>query len=640
MILFIICLSVNVFAGTLSIVSVDSLSGNPGDSLDFSLIVENQGAELIEQVDVVSSDLAFNNNKIPAPVINSLLDIANNSQSTQTFTVQVPSLPAGVYQGSITVMDKNDSDNNATQTYTLTINPVDDFEVGSNSIKIVGQPDTVKTINFNVKNTGSQTLTFSFETENEFKDDDYDTIGISFSSLDPVAPGETAIATITADIDRMFDVGLYNTKVKVTGKNNGDEVVKEFDLAIEVEPQICSNGAVGDLVVVVEEPDDGEEFYPGEEMIIDAKVYNYYSRDVDAVVKAVLYDATENEKILTVESDDFEVDEDEHENIELKLEIPTTSSLDEDDDYYLYVKAYKKGDEDEHCDVAKVKVDIERKDNDVVVKKFNFDKDETVCGETVYATVTVENVGNDDQNQVYITLESDELNIKLESDMFSLGDYNDADNSHIETFTFALPAGSDVKDYTFYAIVHYDDESNLKLGTLTLTECNIKPVTEAAVLMTVEDSTITLKPGKKKFVIPFILENTGGKPIEISVDIKEASGWAEITDTETPKLLNPGDKYHAYVYMKLKNNVAEGLHSFRLNVRRANHDGVLQSKLLSVDVPFDDATTPSRVIQQAAEDLTWFSSILSDKGKLAWVIGDVLLVLVALIFIRMLLKKP
>ncbi|MBU4456316.1 MAG: hypothetical protein KKA65_02345, partial [Nanoarchaeota archaeon] len=358
-----------------------------------------------------------------------------------------------------------------------------------------------------------------------------------------------------------------------------------------------------------------------------------YSKDLDVVVKLILYNIDENEEVASVTSEEEEINDGDHDTYDLKLKIPT-SDLDEDDEYFLYAKAYEAGDEDEHCIFDRVKIVIERGDDNIIVKSIELDKDTYSCRDFVYVDVEVENIGTDDQEDVYILLKSRDLGVDLRSERFDLDEYDDIDSSYGVRFEFEVPA---VKsgEYFLQAYVNYgNNELNSDYIKLVVDDsvCSVKELTEARIVLTLVEQTIIVKPRQKKFVIPLKIENIGGSQASFTLDVKEESGWANVIGVEVPEILNGREVYHAYVYMELLGNVAEGTHNLRVNLR--NGDALLQSKMLNIEI--EEGTLNTGVEEL---DVAWLSNIFSDKSKLFWFIGDAVLVIIALFFIRMLLRR-
>ncbi|MDI6738074.1 MAG: putative S-layer protein [Nanoarchaeota archaeon] len=621
-------------AQTLTVSSVTAAAGNPGANVDVTVNVRNSGAANISSVLLTSTALSFNSNSITAPAIESITNLAAGTEQTKTFTIALPSLPAGFYNATITATDAANANEAATKTYGVTINPVSSFEIAQAKARISAQSNDVKSTTFTIRNTGSVTLApFVFSYNGTFSDNDDDMITLSFSSLASLAPGATADVTLTADIERNVDLGTYTGTI--TARANS--VTRTLPIEVEVEPNICKQGTRGKLTIYIKDPSSGDTYTPGETMDIQVRVGNDYSRKLNVNVEAVLYDATDNKKIAKIISDSRDIKDGDDKTFNMALDIPS-GDLDEDNTYYLYVKAYKTTGEEKHCAYDRVEVEIEREDEMVVIVGFSLTKTDFSCTDTVTATVTVENTGLEDQDDVSIALESSSLGINMESKKFRVNAYDENGNRHTESFVFNVGNAGE-GDYRLIATVYYgNNEQETKDIIVRVSACDIeakKLMGEARLLLSMKNEKLALPYTAKKFVLPLIVENKGGKAASFTIDATEISGWAEVTATEAPSSLNAGEQYHVYIYMQLKDNVASGAHNFRINLR--NGDALLYSKLASVTI----AEAP--VIEEAAEGAVDVGSVsawlFSDKQRLFWIAGDLVLVILALVFLKLLLRR-
>lgn len=622
-----------VSAQELTITDITAAAGNPGANVDVTVTVRNNFQTNISSVLLTSTALSFNGNTITAPVIEAITNFAPG-EATKTFTIALPALPAGFYNGTITATDASNPNETASRTYGVTINPVSSFEITQPKVSMAGQSDDTESAVFTIRNTGSVALTsFAFSYNGTFDDNDGDMVLISFSSLASLAPGATADVTVTADIERNVDLDTYRGTIKATA--NG--ITQTIPLEVEVEPSICESGTQGGLSIDIEDPSSGDEFSPGEAMDIKVRVDNDYSRKLNVKVEAVLYDATDDDEIAKVVSDSEDIDDGDDETFDLTLNIPS-DKLDEDNTYYLYVKAYKTTDEEEHCAYDRIEVDIEREDEMVVIDEFSLTKTEFSCTDTITATVTVENTGLEDQDEVSIALESSALGIDFESGKFRVNAYDENGNRHTESFVFNAETAEE-GDYRIIATVYYgDNEKETKDIIVHVTPCDReakKLMGEARLLLSMEDEKIVLPYTTKKFVLPLVVENKGGKAATFTVDATEISSWAEVTAIEAPSTLNAGELYHIYVYMQLKGDVASGVHNFRVNLRSG--DALLYSKLASVTIgeaPKAQETETTDV--EVGSVSKW---LFSDKQRLFWIAGDLVLVILALVFLKLLLRR-
>jgi len=92
-------------AGNLSIVDVNSPNANPGEAVDVVFTVENTGEDTIAEIEVTSTVLTSNGYTVPVPDITGITNLLNGTLE-KTFTITLPSIPAGTYSGEITVEDR------------------------------------------------------------------------------------------------------------------------------------------------------------------------------------------------------------------------------------------------------------------------------------------------------------------------------------------------------------------------------------------------------------------------------------------------------------------------------------------------------------------------------------------------------
>lgn len=635
LVLALLTLVMSAAAQTLTITSVTAASGDPGSSVDITVTVRNTGSTNISSVLLTSTALTLGSNSITAPAIETIANLNAGTEQTKTFSVSLPSLPSGAYAGTLTATDSVNTNETGTRAYSVTLNSKPNFEITQSKVSISGQSDDLESSSFTIRNTGSTTLSsFALSYNGTFKDNDGDIIFLTFSSLTSLAPGASADVTVTADIERHMDIDTYTGTITATA----GALARTVPVEVEVEPNICEKGKQGDLTVVIERPDSGDSFNPGETMDIKIRVDNDYSRKMNVEAEAILYDVSDNKEIARAVSDSEDIDDSDSETIELSLDIPSDEGIDEDNEYYLFVKAYKTTDEEKQCDYDRVEIEIEREDEMVVIDAFSLTKTEFTCTDTVTATITVENTGFDDQDEVYIKLYSKSLGIDIKSNKFRVNAYDENGNRHTESFVFNA-GNTEAGDYKLTAYVYYgnneDDTEEILVHVLECNEEAKRLMSEAKLLLSMEDEKLTLPYTAKKFVLPLVVENKGGKAASFTVDATEISGWAEVTAIEAPSALGPLEQYHVYVYMQLKDNVASGVHNFRVNLR--NEQGLIYSKLASVNIA--EAPAAEEAEEGAVEVGSVSKWLFSDKQRLFWIAGDLVLVILALVFLRLLLRR-
>lgn len=210
-----------------------------------------------------------------------------------------------------------------------------------------------------------------------------------------------------------------------------------------------------DITIDVDEPESGDKFTVGEE--IDFTVNVEVEEDMDIVVETTLYDLTEDKEVASYKSDTQQIDQNEDEDFEFKMKIPVDDEdIKKGHDYYVFVKAYDKGNEDESCALEWFDLSIERDDDSAIIKTINMPS--TVYpGDKVTVEVTALNIGEDEQDGVSIRLQQDLLNINTVSKLFTLDQYDDKDNSYTYKFTVDIPESATPGVYSVLVEALNDD---------------------------------------------------------------------------------------------------------------------------------------------------------------------------------------
>jgi len=504
--LFLVLLSILLIATTIYAdanldIQEDSISVTGGllQTLPEDFVIRNLGTvDITNIVFTVDSILTSGSNTIPSSnvIINSgaATNLIIAESKTIPLSVYIPETTySGAYSGVIKASNGTYSD---TVSLSVTVNSVTAMDAQS-SVLLSGREDTTATKDFTIKNTGSNLITISsgnfIFTQDDFKDGT-DSITLSFPTIATIAPGIAQPFSAQAIIPNNMDVGIYKGTVNVSSGTATDS----FNLEVRVTPEICEDGVAGQLEVEIEDPNDGDDFYPGDNMDINVKVDNNDNDELDVITEAFLYNIDENDEIVRIESDSIEIGDSDSEDFDLKLVIPY-DELNEDDTYFLYVKAYEDGNEDDQCVEDSIEINIERKKHDVQVNKITLPTIMS-CGDTVTAIVSVKNQGTSDEDDVRISLKQTEIGLNKVSDFFDLDEYDDDDNEMTQRFTFTIP--EDAKgDYDFETIVYFDDgdKSNSKMIRFHI-ECDggsitdIDNTTGQTVIIPSDGSVITTTP--------------------------------------------------------------------------------------------------------------------------------------------------
>lgn len=629
-ILFVLILGLTLVSAATSVLQalpITPVSGNPGETVSIDVKVKNNGADTIDVVNVVSSDLEFGVNKITAPGISPITSLGAGQTKTTTVRINIPAIIAGGYIGTLEISDASDTGTEPKSiTYLVNVNSVADLNVltfdGTTALEITGQEDEIRTTTFQIKNNGSVTYTpqYSFD-QNDFSDGDK-IVSISFSEGE-IKPGETKTITLTVDIENKIDIGTYDGLITVTGGSANDV----FKLAVRVHPEVCKDGPVGDeLRLDINEPDNGDDFAPGDTINIDVNVENDGSRK-DVIVEAFLYNVDEDDEVERVESDSERIGSNEDTDFELDLGIPFDSDISEDDEYILFIKAFEDGDEDKHCVEEQIDMNIERKTNDVMIQKITLTPSSAKPGEFVDVAVSIINIGSKDESDVFVTLTSNELRWDETSTTIDLDSGESKDNDAVLRFNGLLvPRDTKAGSYSINAVVNFDDGDEQNDAFVTFT------VLEGAVVVDEEDeSSLKLQSvsdnGDNAFTASVVVNNNGlsSKTYDLSVD----ASWAQAIATQTFSV-NGGDNRIVQILIKAKDNTETGSYTGVITLKEEGK--VIQTKTFEVAVTGKEEISP----------VTGFAigNLLEGSGStVLFIIVDIVLIIIAIFFIRLIFKS-
>ncbi len=609
--------------------SIDSQSGNPGSTVTYTLTYKNDRATDIT-VSSSSTTLSDGTNTISAPTISSVTVPALSSANV-SFTFTVPSTPTGIYTGTITGTDTVTSTNTESLGYTLTVNSLDAFTKSTSTLSYDLQTDS-ETQTFTVTNTGSTTFStwnLSFASSDgdigEILDNDDDPITITSSGTTSLAPGSSMTISVVANPDSQVDLGSYSGTLTVSGTGSST-VSSTVSLSVSVNPDICEEGVQGnDFSIDIRNPDSGDDFIAGDTIPMEIKIENNANDDLDIEIEVILYnlDTGDKEKVVR---ESGSVDEDETETFSFDFELPI--DLSDKDDYILYVQVHEDGNEDDSCDYETVKIDIERNDEDAQITDVSVSPSiGLVCGDDYRVSITVESTGADSIDNVYLELRDGDLEAEESSNSFDLGDYNDKDNEERLSFDLLIPSDLEKGTYSLEAILYNTKGSVLdsELIDIEVVSCYENNVTGDLSLSVQDDYTVY----GSKLTLSMIVANNGDSYSTISISVEDVS-WATLTGSEYLSNLQTGDEVHAYLYFTL-DDTTTGKHDIEITV--TDNLGNEISQIVTVD--FGETNTKSEdSFFTGIND--WFSA--HAQGSF-WIIVDVILVILALVFVRMLFSK-
>ena len=548
-----------------------------------------------------------------------------------TATATVPSdltYVGQAYSGTFKISGTEGAATDETSTFVLSATVKSPLEVqvydNSASLEVLGEEgQSGLTKTFNVKNVGTTSLSgLTFDTSALDLTDGGESITLTFSTLGAINAGETKTVTITANFEENINVDTYGGILSV---KSGTTVLDTFKLDLVVHPEMCTDGIISngvadsrstaDLEIDVRNPDNGDDFRVGEDMTVEVKVTNDGSDDLDVSVEVILYNLDQDEEVTSFEADSQEIKDGNSETFEFDLAIPRSSDLDDEDSYVLFVKAFEDGGEDDNCNWDSVSLDFKREKDDVVVSSIQFLPSTLKAGEVVDIKVDVTNEGTKDQKDATIRLVNSELGLSLVSTEFDLDKSGDSNDDISKRFTFTIPTSAVAKQYLIEVSVLDDNgdvyENGQEFETLTVTgegssTKNTLGVKSLNTELSTGSSTVNL-----------VVSNPEKTSVVGTVEFTAVGDWA---DSATKVVsLQSGDNTIAFD-LNVKPGMS-GVKSATVNVKTpSGNDFATQSFSLSFNVKGSEVATESL-----------FSG---DNSTLFWILGDIVLVIVAIFFIR------
>jgi len=514
------------------------------------------------------------------------------------------------------------------------------LSVQQDKITILGPEDSNRDKTFTINYAElTQEITFNYQSS-DFSDGD-NTIDLRFnpSTIDPSTITSPQDITLTADIPDDIDLDIYSGEINVTSGT----LTNSFILDIIIIPELCDEGPQGNLKIRdIDKPDDGDNFQPGEEIEINVEVENDGSDDLDVVTKAYLYNMDKGKKIASVESDEKEVEEDDSEDFEMTLKVPTdTDDLKEGDTYYLFIKAFESGSEDENCYEDYVELELELEDEKAIIESVVFSPETVTCGETVTAMIETRNIGSDDLDNVRTEINHFDLGIHKVSSFFDLDEYDEEDDNHYSSrIDFTVPEDAKDGEYEFFDIsVLYEgektgiEETLDNLPKLTISGCGDEEETleeGAEASFAVNPSQTSVAVGSE-LILNYDLKNPTTNDAIYTIEFNPSGNWANMISQQVT--IKAGKTLQSSL-TTLTNQVTEGTYTGIVSVKSGNK--ILSSKQISIEL-----VNPNQITGSA----TFTKKSLFDDLKIGnipvafWIIADLILALIILAMVYIVYRR-
>ncbi|MBI4154505.1 hypothetical protein HY498_00260 [Candidatus Woesearchaeota archaeon] len=414
----------------------------------------------------------------------------------------------------------------------------------------------------------------------------------SFSDI-ILAASETKAVSFKFNIPTNVDLGDYKGSFTFTNSvNNSDNIINQYTLKVDDRTLLtsgldrCSNGIKGNLIVKIKDPDNNDNFNPGDQIKIKAEVENIGTDDLDVQVEADLFNIDERDSIVRAKSEVKEIRDGADVDFEFFITVPTTE-IDENDKYILFLKAVEDPDRETlNCYEEFVNVDLDRKSSDVVIEGMSLTPSTVECGDILGVKFDIENIGKKDQD-VSVKILNELLGISQVSNQIRLkdADSNDKDpkNEEVINFDVKIPQNAKPGNYVLEGEVVFDGSSNKKSKTF-IVNCDKEKPTELIKVSGIKGSliqkNIDVKSGDS-FSLAINVKNDLKISKIINLDVQNIAKFGDLISGDSLIQLNPGESKTNYFFIKAK-DVVQG--SFSGVVNLIIDGNIIDSVLFNVDV--------------------------------------------------------
>lgn len=428
------------------------------------------------------------------------------------------------------------------------------------------------TLSINVgTNTATITITTATETLTSVSianltDSDGKTINFTTPVVSESSPYAYSF-TYTIEEGFKFDEDLTATLV-ATGSSTTNNTPLSFGNTPIPSGDVYADN--GNLRVVIDDlsvedgfgPED-DEWYPMDS--IRAKIYAENEGDdkiKNIVIEWGLYDTENGEWIAKGKESKFTLDNGDDTTLTINFQVDKLSKIDlsNADNYKFY--AWATG--DDYSEDPEVKTST----SDNLPIKLNIDSDfvilsniqipeTTSCGNDVQITADVWNIGDEDQDDVYVIIYNKALGINQK---VTIGDIDSMEDAKLDV-TLALPEDVEEKQYDLEFYV-YDENSDVFENENDDKSTYTKPlnVDGACSLVPKVSVAATLESDAKsgqELIIKATIANSGSAQEILNLGLSGYADWASLVSIDKTALnLNAGQTGEVLIKLKVNNDVS------------------------------------------------------------------------------------
>jgi hypothetical protein len=493
---------------------------------------------------------------------------------------------------------------------------------------------------FIIENTAGSSIDVVLNSQT-INDEDGNEAIISFNetSFSIPASSQKTIKASVQSVDDDFNIGTFSKNYVI--EDVGD-ATNNATLTLSFTKSFCDYDNKGDLRVKIDDISvvtndnlksfgDDDEWYPLDEIQVDVNIENRGDWKIkDIELEWGVYDKSSKQWIIEPDNEKkFDLKDGKEETITLNFKLDTKTldvDFDElDEDNVLVVKATGEIDEGEFegnltCAGDSNDVSIIIEDDFVILN--NFDIPETAsCGSNIHVSADVWNIGDDDQNDVYVLVDNKALG--LDDERIDIGDIDAFDKEKLD-FDIPIPKnltegyyGIEFSVYDDNNDIYEDGNNDKSVFTFPLQVEGNCQVSQQASSATITASLESEATAGKELIVKATIKNTGSALATYTIGLSGYSSWATLDSIDQSSVvLNAGESRDVLINFKV-NDDSTGDQSFYIE---ALSNGVSVLKQPVAVYIGETETSP-------------LSNIFTNQNWYLWAIGIVNVILVIAIII-------
>ncbi|MFH1053720.1 MAG: putative Ig domain-containing protein [Candidatus Woesearchaeota archaeon] len=271
-------------------------------------------------------------------------------------------------------------------------------------------------------------------------------------------------------------LGNFNVSLMVEDGFGGNDT-QSYGLEITEAPKLRIREVEADVDGDDDKVDNGdkisEEALPGSEVEFDIEVCNEFSDaadiDIENVQLTVTIEDIDDGDDLEEESDEEDIKADDCERFKLKFNIPLNA---EEDEFDVIILAEGEDENNtDHKDEWKITLEVDREKHDLRIIRSDLSPSQVECNRVTILTTKVVNVGEEEEEDVMITIENSALGIDISEEGLEIGE-NPEDDYFMKSYNLII--GDDIAQgsYPIAVKAYYNSKIGATETTnLVVTDC-------------------------------------------------------------------------------------------------------------------------------------------------------------------------